>query len=207
MTKYTVDSMFLNNVKEQHDSVNYLKKNILLEGCCLINKNDLSLTVDQWKTLNYEVSKLKYETFKLENVNERSDIKISKIKMPQNMEIKNKAIFDVMNSVQVRNFVMEITGVSHFTVDQCVCYVYEGKNFIPTHQANNNSNVSQYAIHFFLDGNYTEGQHMIYQSKERKCVHTPNSGEILLVSCDYIHEVQPITSGTKSLILALIQPC
>ena len=207
MTKYTVDSMLLNKVKEQNDPVNYLKKNILLEGCCLITNKDLSLTVDQWKTLNYEVSKLKYETFKLENANEPSDIKISKIKMPQNMEIKNKAIFDIMNSVQVRNFVMEITGVSHFTVDQCVCYVYEGKDFIPSHQADNSNNVYSYALHFFLDGNYTEGQHMIYQSKERKCVLTPSSGEILIVSSDYIHEVQPITSGSKSLILALIQPC
>ena len=59
---------------------------------------------------------------------------------------------------------------------------------------------------FFLDGSYTGGEFVVHLPNEKKETYSPVSGEILISSCEYVHEVKPITSGKRNLLLAFIQP-
>lgn len=200
--------MFLSSRGADNHVINSLKDLLAAEGSCLISDENQFLTVDQWKTLNHQASKLTYK-----NVSYGSDktphscsFKASKIKCSGNPEVYNKPIFDVLTSVQSRSFISALTGINHFSIEICECHLCEEGDSIPLAWSQENFKGYDYIIHFILEGDYSGGQLIMTQKDQTQKIYTPVTGDIFVSSCAFHHEVKPITEGKRGHILALIQP-
>ncbi len=199
--------MFLALHQENHQLITSLKKALSKDGNCFIPQEHSFLAVDQWRTLNYAISQLKYKKMRTKNHLKPLSFKISKIKHPKNTDIKNEAIYDVITSIQMRNLIELIAGINHFLIEKCDCYLCEEGDSLSFPHAPDNFNKCKYIVTFFLDGEYTGGQHIVYRSgKKKKYAYRPKSGEMLISSCESSHEIEPITSGKKNMVQAFVQP-
>ncbi len=199
------DEIFFASKKDM-DYIASLKETLSLEGSCLLPEHNLFLAVDQWKTLNYTADTLEYKKISKKGAKDTGSFKSSKIKLPKTKKINNKVIFDVINSIQMINFVRALTEINHFSVDRCESHLFEEGDFIPIEWAKKNFEGSKYTVYLFLHGSYTGGQHVVYKPGRGENVYSPKPGEILISSCDCFHEVKPVTSGNRKLILACVQP-
>lgn len=197
--------MFLDRNKTESHLISSLKETLLVQGGCLISDKNLFLTVDQWKTLNHEVHNLKYEKI-ISLQDSPHSLKISNIKSSNVETIANKVIYDVLNSVQLRSLMFEITGVHHFVIDRCEAHLYEKGDFSSFHWSKDNFKTHQYVISLFLEGAYTGGEQIISHKGQEKAIFAPQSDEIFIISCNYDHEIKPILAGKRNLVLGYIQP-
>jgi len=172
----------------------------------LLSDNSLFLAVDQWKALNYTADKLEYKKIYKKGSQNSVSFKSSKIKLPKKNQIKNKIIYDITTSIQMTNFVRALTGINHYSVDSCESHLYEEGDFFSPEWAKINFQASEYVFCLFLDGSYTGGDHVVNKPGGKENIYTPKSGEILIASCDCCHEVKPVISGKRRLVLACIQP-
>lgn len=198
--------MFLSRNKAENTLISSLKETLLAEGGCLISDEHLFLTVDQWKTLNHEACKLQYEKVEHKKDPLHHSFKLSKIKSSKAKDLTNKVIYDVLNSVQIRRLMSDITGLRHFIVDRCECHRYEKGDFTSLQWSKDNFKSHQYVLNLFLEGVYTGGEHIISHCGKEKAIYSPKSGEIFIVSCEYDHEVKSVTTGERNLVLAFIHP-
>lgn len=197
--------MFLSTKDSNDSSLNPLREILVNKGSCLISEKNLFLTVDQWKTLNHETTKLEYENVFFKDAKEFFSFKKSTIKPPKNENVKNKAIYDVVSSVQSRNFLATLTDLKHFSIERCECHLCEEGHLISQSWFKDNFSPYDYILQFFLDGNYTGGQLVISHSGDKESIYTPQTGDILISTCESIHEMKPIISGRRSQVLAFIQ--
>ncbi|MBS0272558.1 MAG: hypothetical protein JSR85_07940 [Proteobacteria bacterium] len=197
--------MFLDRNKTENHLISSLKETLLENGGCLISDKNLFLTVDQWQVLNHEAHNLNYK--KNTNLQETPHLlKVSTIKTSKVGTILNKVIYDVLNSVQLRSLIFEITGLHHFNIDQCEAHLYEKGDFSSSRWNRDNFKSYQYIISLFLEGAYRGGEQVISRHGQEKVIYTPQSEEIFIISCDYDHEVKPIIHGNRNLVLGFIQP-
>ncbi len=197
--------MFFASKKDIH-YIDSLKETLSLEGSCLLPENNLFLFVDQWKALNYAANKLEYKKIYRRGNQDLLSFKSSKIKLPKKNEIGSEIIYDVVTSIQMTSFVRALTGINHFSVDRCESHLYEEGDFISPQWAKKNFERSTYVFFLFLEGSYTGGQHVICKPGHKENVYSPKPGELLISSCDCSHEINPVISGKRKLVLTCIQP-
>ena len=197
--------MFLAGRIESFNSINSLKNILSSEGSCLISDKNLVLTADQWQTLNHETRKLEPRKIDTENTDTLLSFKLSTIKLSKNNDIKNKVIYDVASSVQIRHFMKALTGINHAVVCQCECHFCEEGDFISNQSSENMPKTYKYVMNLFLDGSYTGGEHVVHGPGKKEHIYSPKSGEILISSCEFSHEVKPVISGKRNLVLAFIE--
>ncbi len=197
--------MFLAGRIESLSSINSLKDILSSEGSCLISDKHLVLTADQWQTLNHETRKLEYKKISNENIDTPFSFNVSVVKFSKNDDVKNKIIYDVASSVQIRHFMTILTGINHVVVSQCECHFCEEGDFISIQWSKNKPKTYKYVMSLFLEGSYTGGEHVVCGPGKKEYVYSPKSGEILISSCEFSHEVKPVMSGRRNLMLAFIE--
>ena len=197
--------MFLAGRIESLNSINSLKDILSSEGSCLISDKHLVLTADQWQTLNHEMRKLECKKINTETTDTPLLLKASTIKLSKNNDVKNKVIYDVASSVQIRHFMKALTGINHAVVDQCECHFCEAGDFVSIQSPKTKSETYKYVMNLFLEGSYTGGEYIVHGPGKKEYVYSPKSGEILISSCEFSHEVKPVISGKRNLMLAFIE--
>lgn len=183
-----------------------LKKTLAAKGTCVVPEANSFLAVDQWKSLNHEARKLKYEEVSKVDGDENFSCKIARIKRLKTNDINNKVIFNVVNSVQSKRLISLITEMNHFIIDKCQSHFYEEGDFASPHCTKGNGTDYKYVVSFFLENPYHGGDLVIHRSGKKKFAYTPRSGETVISSCDFHHEVRPVLSGHRNVVLAFIRP-
>ncbi len=174
-----------------------LRERLTEKGSCHGNFSHQFLTVDQWKTLNYEAGQLTFE--------HNHSFKSSKIKSADSSTIQSKPIFDVVTSVQSRKFITALTGLKHFNIEVCECHVCEVGDFIPQEWFEAVIKNSDYLVYFFLDEYYEGGELLITRDNHEELAYTPQSGDILISTCSSSHQVKSIMEGKRVHIVSMIQ--
>ena len=193
------------NIKNKN-SIDCLKANLLLKGTCHITNDNLFLSREQWKTLKHEISLLEYKKISIGDTKEPLSFWVSRVKLPKDENIKNKIIFDIIDSTQCRQLFSLITGINHFFIDRCQCHFYEEGDFISIHRDKDSCEEYEYVLSFYFDGDYKGGEFVVHLPNGEKDVYVPRSGEILISTCEYLHEVKTVKSGKRNVLHAFIQP-
>lgn len=197
--------MFLGPINTFEKTLSSFKEQFLLEGCCLIPDNHHVLTIDQWKTLNYEATKLDYKKVKCELAKNALSFQVSPIKISGAHPIVNKPIFDVVNSVQSRKLISDLIGSAHFVIDSCESHLCEAGEAISHHWSKTNFKGNHYNIYFFLDEKYTGGHFIHHLPDHKERLYCPKPGDVFFSSCEHSNEWSPVLSGKRNHISALIQ--
>lgn len=186
-------------------SVASLKEALYVEGACLIFKRDHVLATDQWIALNFKAQYLKYQKKKQTKTNPHS-FSASSIKVAKKKDVVDAVIFDIVTSIQIQRLIKDITSFHHFNVARCACHYYEEGDFISLGWMKKFIKDSKYLLTFGLESEYEGGDHVFHQKKNRAKSYKPQSGDIVLSSCAFNHEIFPVTSGRKRIVLASINP-
>lgn len=192
-------------LEREKKAIETLRDSFLQNGVCLISDKYLFLAADQWKTMNYKVSRLAYEK-QFQTKFSPHSFKNFPIKKHSIKTITDEVIFDVVNSIQMRNLVKSILSFSHFNVQCCECHIYEEGDFISLEWMKKFIKGASHLLTVTLESEYEGGEHLVYHKKQEKKAFQPQSAEILLSSCDFDHEMLPLISGQKYTVLASLRP-
>ncbi len=176
-----------------------LREMLANKGHCLIADPHLFLTTDQWKTLHYQAGKICFES-------SSDSFNSYEIKGSVRPEVRNKPIFDVVSSIQTQHFVSALTKLTPFVVDLCAYHSCEEGASIPTEWSQKHFKGCHYMLSFFLEDSYTGGEVIIRDHKQNETTHAPQAGHILVSSCGCEFQTNPVSSGKRSHIIALLQP-
>ncbi|HCE96159.1 MAG TPA: hypothetical protein DER04_05275 [Holosporales bacterium] len=185
--------------------VSSLKEVLSMEGACLISKRNHVLATDQWVALNFKAQHLNYQKKKQSKTHPHS-FSASLIKATKKKTIADAVIFDVVTSIQIQRLVRDIASFHHFNVQRCECHYYEEGDFISLYWMKKFIKDSKYLLIFGLESEYEGGDHVVHQKKNETSRYQPQSGDILLSSCAFNHEILPIISGRRHTVLASINP-
>ena len=197
--------MLFNTRNSSDEAFDFLKEQFLREGCCLIPDDHQVLTIDQWKTLNHEATKLVYEKIQCELDKNAPSFQVSPIKISGTHPIVNKPIFDVVNWVKSGKLISDLIGSTHFVIDGCESHLCEAGEAIPHHWSKTNFKGNHYNIYFFLEDNYTGGQFIHYLPDHKERLYCPKPGDIFFSSCEHSNEWSPVLSGKRNQIIAFIK--
>lgn len=183
-----------------------VRKQLLEEGTVVLDIAPEPFTIEDWRILNKEVREMPYSTLAYGDTDESMSIDVTRIKIAQDDDIKNREIFRILHKAEFKSLIKSITGMDEYVIDRCQAHIYREGDFIAAHRDKNSCETYEYVVSIVLDSDYEGGGFVVYKKNGEKQIFHPKANQILLSSCDFYHEVLPVTKGERRVLLSFIQP-